>query len=292
MKLSAFSFIIAGAGLLQANASPLRVVFEPTQLLSTVSNNNETVAQIHAPPHKVHTQIENGNRRGCGSARFKQKALDISNRLRQALGLPLIQDFAPVEHHHGPGRGGKMHILPFFGTPQDFDGKEVDKFRHHRPHHDHEHPDTEVTQGDEGWVVLYKPHDHHRHHEMMEGEDGEEGSVPHHRHHHPHHHNFHGKGHFHHQHKSFMRRVHFALMSLGVWEGRAVAFVLGCGLGVLLRMLWVLTVVAVRTIRGSDDQETETHYVAVPNQYDAEEIFVAPPVYILDEKAELKAEVN
>lgn len=38
--------------------------------------------------------------------------------------------------------------------------------------------------------------------------------------HHPHHHHHHHK-------KSFLRRVHHALMSLGPWEGRTVAFVLG-----------------------------------------------------------------
>ena len=36
--------------------------------------------------------------------------------------------------------------------------------------------------------------------------------------------------HFHHQKDSFLERVHQALMSLGPWEGRAVAFVLGTSL--------------------------------------------------------------
>ena len=42
-------------------------------------------------------------------------------------------------------------------------------------------------------------------------------------HHHMHH------GHFRHMHHrgSFIRRIHRALMSLGPWEGRAIAFVLG-----------------------------------------------------------------
>ncbi len=39
-------------------------------------------------------------------------------------------------------------------------------------------------------------------------------------------------------------------MNLGRWEGRAVAFVIGCGIGVLLRMFWVLAVVSFRTVRG------------------------------------------
>ncbi|GBE78802.1 hypothetical protein SCP_0116950 [Sparassis crispa] len=36
-----------------------------------------------------------------------------------------------------------------------------------------------------------------------------------------------------HRHRSFLRGVHFALMALGPWEGRAVAFVLGCEIGAL-----------------------------------------------------------
>lgn len=66
---------------------------------------------------------------------------------------------------------------------------------------------------------------------------------------------------------------------------------IGCGLGVLLRMLWVLTVVSYRAVRGTDEAE-EIAYIPVTNQQDAEEIFVAPPVYIVDEKAPLKEELK
>jgi len=53
----------------------------------------------------------------------------------------------------------------------------------------------------------------------------------------------------------FLHRVHRALMSLGPWEGRIVAFVLGCGIGVLLRMVWVLAVLLVRGVRGTHERE-------------------------------------
>jgi hypothetical protein len=72
----------------------------------------------------------------------------------------------------------------------------------------------------------------------------------------------------------FLHRVHRALMTLGPWEGRMVAFVLGlffvlnvvdstlstdgvvgCGIGVLLRMVWVLAVLLVRGARGSPERE-------------------------------------
>jgi len=296
MKLSAVSIIIAGAGLLQANASPLRVVIvnNEASLPPSVSNNNETVAHFRpqlSNPLKVHMQIDHtpakGSRHGCaGGSRFRQKTLKISNAIRKALGMPLIQaDFTPVHSHDAGSKShnelsGFVHILPFVGTPNDNKLHILPA-----PHHGHEEHDESAVQeegeGEEGRVI-HKHHAHHHHHEMQE--DGE-GPVRHHGHHR--HHHF--KGHFHH-HQSFFSRVHFALMTLGPWEGRAVAFVLGCGLGVLLRMLWVLTVVAVRTIKGGDSQEDDS-YVPVPNQYDAEEIFVAPPVYIIDEKAEVRAAV-
>jgi len=47
-------------------------------------------------------------------------------------------------------------------------------------------------------------------------------------------------------------------------------------------MIWVLAVVSYRAIKG--DQEDEDEYSLVPDQYSAEEIFVAPPQYFVDEK--------
>ncbi|KAG8704701.1 hypothetical protein FRC09_003376 [Ceratobasidium sp. 395] len=52
-----------------------------------------------------------------------------------------------------------------------------------------------------------------------------------------------------HRRPSFTVRLSHALASLGPWEGRAVSFVLGCGLGVLLRMLFVFSVLIVRSVR-------------------------------------------
>jgi len=63
-----------------------------------------------------------------------------------------------------------------------------------------------------------------------------------------HHHHVHG------QHlkrpKVFFQRLTHALMMLGPWEGRIVSFVLGCGISVLLRIVWVLAVLAIRSVRG------------------------------------------
>jgi hypothetical protein len=46
-----------------------------------------------------------------------------------------------------------------------------------------------------------------------------------------------------------MIRLQRSLNALGPWEGKVVAFVLGCGIGVLLRMVWVLSVIAYRPSR-------------------------------------------
>jgi len=103
-------------------------------------------------------------------------------------------------------------------------------------------------------------------------------------------HHRHGHGHrFHHhgEQPSFLMRVHFALMSLGPWEGRAVAFVLGCGIGVLLRMFWVMVVISYRMIKGPSSASEQEHEYTVIDM-DAEEIFVAPPTYTYPvEKAEI-----
>lgn len=109
----------------------------------------------------------------------------------------------------------------------------------------------------------------------------------------PHHHH-HQKGGMmsHHRGSTFLQRIHVALMSLGTWEGRAVAFVLGCGLGVLLRMLFVLAVVTVRAIKGGRQQQEEgeeveyAHVIYEIHDSDAEELAVPPPNYSypVDEK--------
>lgn len=74
----------------------------------------------------------------------------------------------------------------------------------------------------------------------------------------------------------FLHRVHRALISLGPWEGRTVAFVLGCGIGVLLRMFWVLAMLLVRGVRSNPEREEETMFV-----YTEE---VAPPYREIEEK--------
>jgi hypothetical protein len=77
-------------------------------------------------------------------------------------------------------------------------------------------------------------------------------------------------------------------MALGPWEGRAVAFVLGCGIGVLLRMFWVLSVVTYRAIRGERDEE-----YTIIEEYSAEDVAVPPPTYTtIDEKNQIQIKDN
>lgn len=94
--------------------------------------------------------------------------------------------------------------------------------------------------------------------------------------------------------KGFLIRLQRSLNALGPWEGKVVAFVLGCGIGVLLRMVWVLSVISYRAIKGNREPEnTETEYSLVLDQSDmepAEVIFVAPPSYA--EKAGLREDAN
>ncbi|KAH8119133.1 hypothetical protein DFH11DRAFT_423982 [Phellopilus nigrolimitatus] len=81
----------------------------------------------------------------------------------------------------------------------------------------------------------------------------------------------------HHRHSSFVERIQKALMTLGPWEGRLIAFVLGCGIGSLLRMFYVLIVLTYRSFASRRDEEMEVDVIF------AEVEEVPPPRYV-DEK--------
>ncbi|KJA15484.1 hypothetical protein HYPSUDRAFT_365835 [Hypholoma sublateritium FD-334 SS-4] len=210
-----------------------------------------SVAKMMVPTHG--SGRSSGRMRGpCkGMGRFRQKSIEISNAFRKALGMPLIEDF-----HKSVPNAGFVHILPI--NPE--------KVQHLVP--------TEPT--DEFWAAgshtpADGPHDgpHHVGHHR----------GPHHvRPFHPHH-----RG-------NFVARLHFSLMNLGLWEGRAVAFVLGCGIGVLLRMFWVLAIIAYRVVkrRSSEEGDEYTHIVMFEEVEDAP----APPSYPVDEKLPIQDETK
>jgi hypothetical protein len=109
-------------------------------------------------------------------------------------------------------------------------------------------------------------------------------SAVHEEHRHHHHHLHHG----HHRHSggSFPARLLESFTTLKWWEGGAVAFVFGCGIGVLLRLVWVMAVVSYRISRGEPTGETYSELPA----HDNEEVVVliAPPQYT--EKAKVQDE--
>jgi hypothetical protein len=245
----------------QVAASPLRVVVVTSSNDVPATPNfrfghalaDSPVAKLNLPPQFNNKAV---TRRPCGK-HAKDKFIQMSNTFRAALGLPPIETAQPKpgEHIHG----GMVRIWPFVGTPsmiaKPVEHKNHSISSHAKVHHDHVHI-----------------------------------------------HKFHKWG------KTFSMRVHNALMALGPWEGRAVAFVLGecfaflmnqlpdlidfvsgCGIGVLLRMFWVLTVVTYRAIRGERDEE----YTIIEEYKSAEDIVVPPPTYTtIDEKNQIKIKDN
>lgn len=248
----------------QVGASPLRVIVlpegqggsSPTLRFghAVANNDNPTVARYVTHIADLSTEQARGNRRGKGCAgALRAKAQSISNAFRLAVGLPIVESSGAQ-----PQTETKMyHIMPFIGTPPTF---------------------VELkSNGLEGTA-----------------KGGEHVIVPHHRHGH------HTHIQHHIQQESFLMRIHNALMALGPWEGRAVAFVLGtsfyirliahqdsvltviigCGMGTLLRMLWVLVIVLFRSVKGrKEDGSGEYNHILFEQDGDAEGILVAPPTY-------------
>jgi len=105
---------------------------------------------------------------------------------------------------------------------------------------------------------------------------------------HPHPPEFHGRQrmwiHRHRPH-SFVGRLHKAFLTLSPWEGRALSFVVGCGIGVLLRMLYVFSVLAYRCflaqprLRLEDRQEEERAPAADVTAEEPSSIQTPPPEY-------------
>jgi len=256
MKFPVLTALIAGASVASyAAASPLRVVVVTN---AEVPSNirfgkavNPDVAQIVKPVFKANmasgAEIQEagplrGGRGPCHGGKIRAEVMHLSNKFRQALGLPIIEAYAKAEVEHD-----LVHIMPhpFIGAPVRLEGEIPVRYHDHPDHPNH--PDH--------------PHKHHRHHK-----------------HHKHHkHIKHIKKHI----KAFLKRIHTALLALGPWEGRAVAFVLGCGIGVLLRMFWVISVIAFRMIRG---RREEPQYIEVVYEHytDAENILVPPPHYVCE----------
>ena len=86
----------------------------------------------------------------------------------------------------------------------------------------------------------------------------------------------------------FIARLERAIMSLGPWEARAVAFVLGCGFGALLRTLFMLCLITMRAFRSRSQRHVElSEDVAVFLPVDEAIPSSDPPAYG-DEKVTLR----
>ncbi|KAG2154409.1 uncharacterized protein EDB93DRAFT_1202712 [Suillus bovinus] len=278
MRLSILPVLVAGAGIVsQVTAEPLRpLIGSPSNANANIrfghalananvngNDDSDNVARLVRPSLAMTTSNEvKGKHHFCGAS-LKAKALRMSNAFRHALGLPLIEmgdhDTFKSEVVNKPiPVSGELHILPIplFGQPATPNIPASSSEKENAG-------DVKELLSDGSVVRIYRHHEaeshHHNHHDMEHKKAG-----------------------------SFLRRVHRAIMALGLWEGRAVAFVLGCGIGVLLRMFWVMSVLAYRTVRGERSEEVSHGYIMF--EHDAENNFVAPPEYT-DEKMKV-AEVE
>jgi len=275
MKLLSISLL---AMLAAVEAAPLRVV-----MVANISGQDlsQKLRFGHAvPPPAVDATVAgpNGahNGRPTGRPCMMRKMVEVSNAFRKAVGLPLIDtSIRPIEKDKANGSEPVYSILPFIGTPptfvkvKDSGAGGITAFT--------KGGDRVRIVGPDGTILIKEDPDH-------------PPPPPHPPHppHHPHKHHKHRKHHKHHgcRRSPFLYRLNFALLSLGKWEGRSVAFVLGCGLGVILRMFWVLSVVTFRAIRGSRREEVE---YTIIHEYIPESP-VPPPSYPVEkaEKAEDK----
>ncbi|KAG1854329.1 hypothetical protein C8R48DRAFT_721612 [Suillus tomentosus] len=278
MRLSILPVLVAGAGIVsQVSAEPLRVLVErPSNANANIrfghalananvngNDDSDNVARLVPPNLAMTTSSEVKGKHHFCSASLKAKALRMSNAFRHALGLPLIEmgdhDSFKGEVASNPGPvSGELHILPIplFGQPVV--GQSVPASSSEKENAG----DVKELLPDGSVGRIYRHHEvesHHHNHDMEHKKAG-----------------------------SFLRRVHRAIMALGLWEGRAVAFVLGCGIGVLLRMFWVMSVLAYRTVRGERSEEISHGYIMF--EHDAETHFMPPPEYT-DEKVKV-AEVE
>jgi len=266
MRLSILPILLTGASVVSfVAAEPIRVIENPSNANANirfghalananVNGNDDDVARIVRPVVLMNPTPQGKNdgltRHFCGAS-LREKAIRLSNAFRHALGMPLIEaDVALL-------RPGEIHILPVLYPSHNVmlhSQEELDEEGKPGKHHGGERPDHPGDGED---------HPHHGHH----------GHRGHHGHHHKHR-------------KTFLRRIHRAIKALGPWEGRAVSFVLGCGIGVLLRMFWVLSVLTYRTVRGERGEEIlDREYIVY--EHVPETLFVAPQY--VDEKVKVEA---
>lgn len=171
-------------------------------------------AASHARPSEMMTAHSEAGLRPPTRIRHLCSGMkDSVSRMLGAMGLaghfnpPAIT--SPVPHHSG----APLH------SPVRFDQDKAHE------HHQHDEQDKEEGH-DHGVMVKFRP-------VPAMTRPTEEGKME--EHHRVHHHHHAGAMHHWKHHKgAFLQRIHRALMSLGPWEGRAMAFVLGESFMVIL----------------------------------------------------------
>jgi len=271
MRLSILPVLIAGAGIVsQVSAEPIRVVESPSNANANIrfghalananvngNDDSDNVVRLSRPTVVMTTTTEvkgKGLRHHFCGASLKAKALRMSNAFRHALGLPPIDMGDHVTFKGEVPSNGAPMTGEVRILPMPFIGAPIAS-----PANPSKHSDVNSIR----ILPVGEPqrHHHHHHHGMKHKQAG-----------------------------TFGRRIHRAIMALSPWEGRAVAFVLGCGIGVLLRMFWVMSVLAYRTIKGDRNEDDTLDHGYIMFEHDAESMFVPPPEYT-DEKVKV-AEVE
>jgi len=270
MRLSAFAVIAASAVLAQVGAAPA-----PFRLL-VVTSSVEVVSQFkdvrfgHAAPF-IDRALLNSNNPPATSDNPTPDAA-TSKRLRHRKGCHGKKAKVAIFVHKI-----KIKAIKIGNCFRKALGWPLIEIKHHS--HPHHGQPPHISNGDAGRddfvsILPFPPVT------AAKGGDwaGDMSDRPHHMHHK--------------HHGTFLSRLHHSLMNLGRWEGRAVAFVIGCGIGVLIRMFWVLAIVSYRACRGHRDEGYAT--VAIMEEYDSDDETVisvpspklGPPGYIypVDEK--------
>ncbi|PFH53681.1 hypothetical protein AMATHDRAFT_83634 [Amanita thiersii Skay4041] len=276
MKFNAISLLALGTALVSVQASPLRVVVvtnnqdlsQKIRFGHAVPNTNEDIGRL-LPPSTTpflagtdgHLHAQFVKKKPCFMRKMHMKAIEISNAFRQAFGMPLIEpSHREPDHTEGHVFKGTYKILPFIGTEPTFIEVKGQK----------ESGELEATTrgGDAAVIRPFISPDNATVHRNGTHRNCWKRIAE----------------------APFLKRLSVALMSLGPWEGRAVAFVLGCGLGVLIRMMWVLALVTFRCIKGNKRQEVEYAIIEEYIEEDPEDIVVPPPTYTfpIDEKVDAK----
>jgi len=239
-----FCFLaVASAGLAGVNATPLRVT-----IVSSTNQIGPARKFFDGPPPSplrsddgvYRIQVAPPTEARRRPCHSKSNTgIEIANRFRKLFGFEPIIHHTAVEHHPVHDHA---NFRPFEAVAEGPAFIPNDGLVHIMPF-----PPIPMEYVENVSAGPVHRHSHHRYHHLQD--------IP------------------------FMERLAHALAMLTPWEGRALAFVLGCGVGVVLRMVYVLIVVTYRMFRSpaqpgeddADEEETEVLLVAAPPKYSKDE---------------------